>query len=265
MYTDVAGKYSGTAFGRLISDDGLSANLFCDGNHAFKVFNRGYSKSEAYAEAYAMARVESLGLPAARVYQVLYAQGHWVLEMDFVQGPVMMARVLEAAECGDTAALDGELTVLARLQAQIHRAHGAGLPDMKATLGHLLRQKDALTEAQREAVLARLSSLPEGSQVVHGDFQPFNVLYDGEQPVVIDWATAGAGVPACDVARTWLNFSLPPIPVLRELELHQRYFRAYSRETGMTFQDIQPWFPVMAGLSVGRDQVFTAHMQQYLQ
>lgn len=264
MYTDVAGKYNGTAFGRLISDDGLSANLFYDGHHAYKVFNQGYSKSEAYAEAYAMARVEQLGIPTARVHQVLHAEGHWVLEMDFVQGPVMMDRVLEAAESGDMAALEAELTTLARLQARIHRADAAGLPGIKDTLRHILRQKEALTEPQREAVLAHLATLPEGTKVIHGDFQPFNVLYNGEQPLVIDWATAGAGVPACDVARTWLNFSLPPVPVLQRLELHHRYFRAYSRETGMELGDIEPWFSVMAALSVGRDGVFTAHMQQYL-
>ena len=264
MYTEVAGKYTGTAFGRLVSDNGLSANLFYDGNHAFKVFNSGYSKSEVYAEAYGMARVEHLGLPAAKVYQVLWAEGRWVIEMDYVCGPTMMDRVLAAAERGDIKTIEAELAVLARLQARVHRAAAEGLPVMKDTLRHLVSRKEDLSDAQRTLVLEHLAVLPEGEQVVHGDFQPFNVLYNGGEPVIIDWATAGAGVPACDVARTWLNFSRPPIPALQKLALHDRYFSAYSRETGMRFEEIEPWLPVMAALSVGRDPVFTAHMQQYL-
>ena len=264
MYTDVLGKYTGDKFGRLINDDGLSANLFHNGCHAFKVFNLGYGKSEVYAEAYAMSCVEQQGLPAAKVYQVLYEDGHWVIEMEYLRGPAMMDRVIAAAEAGDTAALDTEMNMLARLQHMVHSTGGGRLPSVKNALCDILRQKEALTEDQRKNVLDRLDALPDGDRVVHGDFQPFNILYDGGRPVIIDWATAGAGVPACDVARTWLNFSLPPVPALQRLEMNNRYFRAYQRESGMSFAEIQPWFPVMAGLSVGRDPVFTAHMQQYL-
>lgn len=266
MYTQVSGKYTGTKFGSLVSDNGLSANLFYNGHYAFKVFNRSYKKSEVYGEAYAMAQAEAAGLPTPRIFQLLCEDGHWAIEMEYINGPVMIDRMINAIEEGRMDVLDQEFAALARLQARVHSTSAMGMPRVKDLLANELRSKQALTATQRELLLACLKTLPDGNCVVHGDFQPLNVLYNGDEPMVIDWATAGAGVPACDVARTWLNLSFPPIPILQRpgLELNGRYFRAYQRETGMEFAQIESWLPVMAGLSVGRDPAFTAHMQQFI-
>jgi hypothetical protein len=49
---------------------------------------------------------------------------------------------------------------------------------------------------QREEIVARIESGPR--VLVHNDFHPGNVFRPGGDPVVIDWAFAGIGVPGSD-------------------------------------------------------------------
>ncbi|WP_061297887.1 phosphotransferase [Herbidospora cretacea] len=43
-----------------------------------------------------------------------------------------------------------------------------------------------------------------GNHLLHLDLHPHNVLLTGDGPRVIDWATAGRGASAADIASTWL-------------------------------------------------------------
>lgn len=51
-----------------------------------------------------------------------------------------------------------------------------------------------------------------GSRVVHLDLHPLNVLMSPDGPVVIDWTNAAAGLPATDVADTWVVLASAAIP-----------------------------------------------------
>ena len=267
MYTEVEGRYGGNAFGELISDNGLSANLYHKGDRAFKVFNAGYDKGIFFDEVYAMAKAEQLGLPVPAVYAAGEKDGHWYIEMDYAEGEVLMMQVIGAAVSGNYGALDEAMMTLAKVQYEVHSKEALRFVDFSQGLRAAVAEKESLTQEQKAFVLERLESLPSGTKLVHGDFQPFNVIMGGNGPVIIDWADAGAGVPACDVARTYLNFSYPTIPELTkpEVAMAERYFRAYRELSGITFEEIRQWFPVMAALSVGRDPVFSAHMQKYME
>jgi tRNA A-37 threonylcarbamoyl transferase component Bud32 len=50
-----------------------------------------------------------------------------------------------------------------------------------------------------------------GNNLLHLDLHPGNVLLAGDDPVVIDWANAGRGAPAADVACTWLILAAAPV------------------------------------------------------
>jgi aminoglycoside phosphotransferase (APT) family kinase protein len=51
-----------------------------------------------------------------------------------------------------------------------------------------------------------------GDAIVHLDLHPLNVIVTADGPVVIDWANAGAGPPAGEVADLWLLMSIAEIP-----------------------------------------------------
>ncbi|MCA2221005.1 phosphotransferase [Nonomuraea aurantiaca] len=56
-----------------------------------------------------------------------------------------------------------------------------------------------------------------GNNLLHLDLHPGNVLVTADGPRVIDWANAGRGAPAADVACTWLIIAAAPVsgPVRR--------------------------------------------------
>lgn len=86
-------------------------------------------------------------------------------------------------------------------------------PDMATVLRRRLwtirRQGAVLAAVHRRlhAIAAPdwLAPVPagDGPALVHMDFHPLNVLLGPKGPVVIDWADAGRGDPATDVAVTW--------------------------------------------------------------
>jgi len=122
------------------------------------------------------------------------------------------------------------------------RAHGFPLPEvtevsddgtelvMERVTGPLMAQ--ALTHrpwtfARQAAVLGdlhhRLHDIPapewlraapgkEGDRLLHLDLHPLNVIVAPSGPVVIDWPAAARGLPAVDVALTWVLLSAGAIP-----------------------------------------------------
>src|SRR5580692_12839452 len=59
-----------------------------------------------------------------------------------------------------------------------------------------------------------LASAPSGvgTQLLHMDLHPLNVMMSSRGPVVIDWANAARGDPDTDVAVTWTLMSAAEVP-----------------------------------------------------
>jgi len=133
--------------------------------------------------------------------------------------PLPIIRAIEGA--GVSSSLARTEDVLVRLRAQ---AQGRGLEGLLPGLEWL--------EAHRPPAIGRASLL-------HRDFHPLNVLVaNGSVTGVIDWANAGLGEPAADVAATRVVLTMGPLAapplVRRPLEaircwLAWCYTRAYRR------------------------------------
>lgn len=266
MITQVEGKYNGSEFGELINEDGLTANLFRSGERAYKVFNRTVGKVEVYSEALKTAAAEEAGIPVARIRQTLWRDGHWALEMDYVQGDNMLKMLLQAISQGDMDKAYALVEQLAALHYQIHAGRAYEMPRYSIHIQGMIRCNASLSQAQKDRLLSYLEGMPDGNCLLHGDFHPGNVIFTANSPVILDWFTAGIGPPACDVARTYLNMKHPPVPWgSDELDIHGHYFRAYSRLSGMELDDIRRWFPLVSGMTCGGfDPVFNRQMRQYL-
>jgi hypothetical protein len=111
---------------------------------------------------------------------------------------------------------------------------------------------DELREVEEEANLWRwrLKPLSHRLSQVHGDFHPFNVLFDGEHEFyVLDRSRGEWGEPADDVSCMTINylfFSLQRSEGLESpfLELHDRFWQRYLKlnpDEELT-RVIQPWF-----------------------
>jgi aminoglycoside phosphotransferase (APT) family kinase protein len=157
---------------------GRDADVFDVGGG--RVLRRARSGRSLAGEAAVMAHVHAAGYPVPRVDEVL-ADGSLVMER--VDGPSML---------DDLAGRPWRA-----------RRHAATLASLLSRLHEV-----AAPPTLRPAALA----VP-GDAVVHVDLHPANVLLSPHGPVVIDWANAGRGDPASDVAVTWLLCSAAKPPV----------------------------------------------------
>ncbi|MBQ6058516.1 MAG: hypothetical protein IJL39_00440, partial [Clostridia bacterium] len=150
MYIDVAGKYSGNAFGRLVSDNGLTANLYEQNGCAIKVFNLNYKKEAVYREAYIMSLIESLGIKLARVYQTGLRDGHHYIEMEYLNGPVQMDLMLQAIAADDKDGFFRLLREMTLIQLKIHSKPGVGLNSYCDLAAARIRASRHLDERQKQ-------------------------------------------------------------------------------------------------------------------
>jgi thiamine kinase len=143
-----------------------------------------------------------------------------------------------------------------RLHATMHTAEVSGLADARDVVGAAIRAA-AVEPTVREAALRRLSELPSGSALLHGDMHPGNVILSSSGPRVIDWIQAMRGPPAADVARTLflmrdsgLQPSIPPrqravINLIRRA-FASAYLRAYRRTRPIHANELRAWrLPVL--------------------
>jgi len=87
-----------------------------------------------------------------------------------------------------------------------------------------------------------LDSLPKHDKLLHGDFNPANVIVspDGRK-FIIDWAHATQGNARCDAARTYLLFKLEG-----KDDLAEEYLKLFSEKTGIAKVLVQKALPIVA-------------------
>jgi hypothetical protein len=116
-------------------------------------------------------------------------------------------------------------------------------------------QKDLIPPGLKVKVIAVLDSLPDGTQMCHGDFHPGNIVMTARGPVIIDWLTATRGHPLSDVARTMVLMSVgqppPGTPGLWLIEMIRRnllntYIKTYFKLTSRAREQLFAWRAVNA-------------------
>ncbi|MBX2997013.1 MAG: phosphotransferase [Caldilineaceae bacterium] len=192
------------------------------------------------------------GLAAPAIGELVEVDGRRGLIYERVDGPTLLQSVARRPWTLAQAARQ-----LATLHAQMHNTSRPELPSQREQLRRSIHAAPQLTADSKARIWRRLSSLPGGDAVCHGDYHPDNILLSARGPIIIDWMTASAGNPAADVARTTLLFlgnSLPPgIPTAQIVFLqamrrlyYALYLRAYRRQRPMPSMAIQIWLPILA-------------------
>src|SRR5207253_2945540 len=86
------------------------------------------------------------------------------------------------------------------------------LTSQRERIGTRIGEAARLSPDEKEAARRRLSELPDGETICHGDFHPGNILLSRNGPVVIDWTSGTRGHPLGDVAQTSLLFDIASLP-----------------------------------------------------
>lgn len=212
----------------------------------------------AYYEARIARSVYDSGVPSPAVGELLEISGRRGITYERLDGPSMLISMSRSPLKLVSFARD-----LATLHYQIHCRAIPDLPSQRSGLVHDIQAAKALPDDLRQPVLDLLESLPDGSQLCHGDFHPDNVLMTRRGPIVIDWMTARQGSPAADVARTRMILSLgePTSRLTRMLLLLARglYLREYTETYRRNVPDIvqrsNAFLPVMAAARLNENIV----------
>lgn len=134
------------------------------------------------------------------------------------------------------------------------------IPLLKEGLERSITAVHCLDDEIIQYTLKLLSELPDGNCICHGDYNPSNVIINGDSPVFLDWGGVSRGDAASDVAHTLLilkNGQFPPnTSFLFKLALKlgrnafaNIYFRTYQHYNQLDLSVLSKWEMVRA---VGR-------------
>lgn len=221
---------------------GKEAEVFEHGTLALKLYRPGRPKAPAFREAANLAIVEQLSLPAPRIHVVGDYHGRWGLLMDRATGTSLADEMMPEPPLS-------AIKEMAALHQRLHREPGTGLPSLKLRLSANIERAEPLTPDLRDRLLLTLAGLPDGDNVCHGDFHPWNILGSGEDVMIVDWLDACSGNPAADVCRTYLLMrrALPAIA--------EAYVVTYAKADDLTPDEVFAWLPVVAAARLAEDVV----------
>ena len=220
--------------GRLLGS-GKEAEVYEHGELALKLYKAMASKSSAFREAAILAVVEPFALPTPKVSEVGQYGDRWGFVMTRAHGPSFADAIT-----ADPALIPDYLQEMVRLHRQVHDQPGTTLPGLKARLTSNIRQTTRLGAVYQERLLGGLEAMPDGKELCHGDFHPWNFIGSPGQAVVVDWLDACRGNPAADVCRTYV-LMCRAVP-----EIAAAYVETYARASGCRTGDIFAWLPFVA-------------------
>jgi aminoglycoside phosphotransferase (APT) family kinase protein len=226
---------------------GRSAEIYAHGDDVVKLFHADFPRDMAQREAVAAEIVSASDASAPRFRGTVEADGRYGFVMERLDGPTMMHALMAKPWFMPRAAW-----LLADLHLGMHERVITCLPSQREQVAGMIALASDLTVRSRQLALDRLAQLPDGDRLCHGDFHPDNVILTAGAPVVIDWAWAGCGCPAGDVALTslllTLGVPLPGIGVLHRAMIrvgrhafHALYLRRYLHRARLSRADIVAW------------------------
>jgi aminoglycoside phosphotransferase (APT) family kinase protein len=178
---------------------GRTAEIYPWRDHkVLKLFYEWFPEGDVRHEARIAQAVHAAGLAVPKVGEIIEVDGRLGLEYERLEGASMGDEMTARLWT-----LVRSARLLAELHAEVHATEGIeGMPSQRERLERKIRGAKGLGAELRKAGLRALERMPEGDQLCHGDFHPWNVIMTDGGAIVIDWFSATCGNPLADVART---------------------------------------------------------------
>lgn len=214
-----------------------SKTVYRQDGKIYKVFDENYSKSDILNEALNHARVEETGLNVPALLEVSNQDGKWTIVYEDIKG-----KTLEQLMSLNPDKMDEYLELFLNIQMEIHSKSLPHLNKIKDKIMQKIAMCD-LDATVRYELHTRLASMPTHEHVLHGDFNPSNIIISDKdgKAYILDWAHAAQGNSSYDAAMTYLEFQLSG-----NLELAEKYLDAYVNKTGTLKTYVQKWIPIVA-------------------
>lgn len=208
---------------------GTHTRIFEYEGTAVKQFDTSYNKAAVFYEASANAFIENTGLPVPKVYSVEKIDDKWTMFMQLIDGITIGREINE------------DLKVMAELHYRIHCIASPLPVNTLSVLNRKIEMSSMIDEAIKEKLIKLLESLPFGFSLCHMNFHGGKVIKTAQDELfVLDWIHAGAGVPECDVCKTYTMMYFV------SEELAEKYLEHYCRISKIKKSEVMKWLPVIA-------------------
>lgn len=214
------------------------------GDAAVKVFDKNFPKTDVLNEALNQARVEETGLPIPAVRGVNVTEdGNWSITSDYVEGKTLEQLMEEEPE-----KLEKYMRDFVALQLEVHSKKAPLLNKLKDKWDTKIAALKAINATTRYELRTRLSSMPKHNKVLHGDFNPSNIIVGADgQYHILDWSHATQGNASADAATTYLLFAL------KDQKLADLYMDLFCDMSDTAKQYVQRWLPITAASRLGKE------------
>ncbi len=213
--------------------------IYRDGEKVLKEFDETYEKASVFNEALNQVRIEETDLNIPHILDVSQNDGKWTIVMEHIEGETLAERMEKEPE-----KMDEHINTLVSLQVDLHNHEAPPLLNrLREKMKRKLRSVELdLDPSVRYELQTRLDSMPRHTKLIHGDFEPRNIIFgkDGKC-YLIDWSHAARGNASADAAKTYM------VLVLKYgKEIADKYLQQFSIESDIPKQLIQQWMPIMA-------------------
>ena len=217
--------------------------IYRDGDKVVKVFDTNYPKADVLNEALNQARVEETGLPIPHVRGVdVMEDGKWSITYDYIEG-----RTLEEIMAEDPANLAKYMKEFVALQLEVHSKRCPKLNKLKDKWNDKISATKAIGATTRYELHTRLSSMPKHNKVLHGDFNPSNIIVaPNGKYYLLDWSHATQGNASADAVTTYLLFAL------KDQKMADLYLETFCEMSDTAQQYVQRWIPITAASRLGK-------------
>lgn len=218
--------------------------IYLDGDKVIKLFDESFPKANVLNEALNLARVEETGLNVPKIHEVGVYDSKWAIVTDYIDGETLESLMKKNPE-----KIDEYMDLFVNVQLEIQSKRAPLLNKLKDKMQRKISESgiDATT---RYELHTRLDGMPKHVKVLHGDYNPSNVLITADgTPFIIDWAHATQGNASADAARTYLLFSLK-----NETELAEKYMNLFCKKSDTAKQYVQQWLPIVASSQLVKEK-----------
>lgn len=168
-----------------------------------------------------------------------------------------------------------DIQLTARLLSEIHHLTNIDVPPQREIMKQQILSVSYLNEEEKESVISILNSLPQKSNLCHGDPNPNNMLIRNGELVMIDWMNASMGNPETDIAEYIIMIKYAILPsdtpqnVVKNFDLVREniikvFMDEYTKLTGIGFDQVDPWIVPVATRKLTADGICEEEKQLLL-
>lgn len=218
--------------------------IYRDGDKCIKVFNQDYTSADVLNEAFNQAMASESGLSVPKVKAVSENDGRWSITSEYIIGKSLSQLMDEFPD-----KTEEYLNLFVDLQLKVHSKRCPTLKRLRDQMNRKIKNS-GLNATDRFALHTRIESMPKHNKLLHGDFNPSNIIISQSgTPYIIDWAHAVQGNASSDAAITYLTFILG-----RDHYTANRYIEMFCEKSGTEPDYVKKWFPIaVVAMSANRN------------